>query len=147
MNKLYRSISNRVIAGVCGGLGEYFDIDPVIIRALFIIVSMMSGSGIVLYLILWLLIPEPNNLEIFTKIYFEELVKEMRQRASDFFYEVRGIRSAKLQNRRALFSMILILIGLMFLLLNFDIFDLFDFERLWPLFLIAIGFAMMFKRR
>jgi phage shock protein C len=54
--KLYRSRTNRVIAGVCGGLGEYFDIDPVIVRLIALVVSF-SGIGIVAYLIAWLVIP------------------------------------------------------------------------------------------
>lgn len=54
MKKLYRSRSDRYIGGVCGGIGEYLNIDPVIIRILFI----LSGVGIFFYLLLVLLIPE-----------------------------------------------------------------------------------------
>ena len=54
--KLYRSSTNRIIAGVCGGIGEYFAIDPIIIRLIFI-VSSFYVVGIVIYLLAWLLIP------------------------------------------------------------------------------------------
>ena len=54
MKRLYRSRSNRIIAGVCGGLGEYLNIDPVIIRILAIIIP---GFGWVAYLICALIIP------------------------------------------------------------------------------------------
>ena len=58
MNKrLYRSNSNKMIAGVCGGLGEYFDIDPTIVRLVFLIVVFFGGSGILLYLIGAIVIP------------------------------------------------------------------------------------------
>ena len=57
MKKLYRSRKNRILAGVCGGLGEYFNIDPVIIRLIFIFFSIMVMSGVLIYLIAWFIIP------------------------------------------------------------------------------------------
>ena len=60
--KLYRSRTNYMIAGVCGGLGEYFEIDPTIIRLLLIFATLIAGSGILFYLIAWLVIPlAPQN--------------------------------------------------------------------------------------
>lgn len=58
MERLYRSRSNRVIAGVAGGLGEYLQIDPVIIRVIWILLFFAGGSGLLLYIIGWILIPE-----------------------------------------------------------------------------------------
>ncbi len=59
--KLYRSQKNRVIAGVAGGLGEYLNIDPVVIRIIFIVLTVFSGSGILLYLIMWLIMPDEKH--------------------------------------------------------------------------------------
>lgn len=56
--KLQKSSTDKKIAGVCGGLGEYFNIDPIIPRAIFLLFLIMGGSGIILYLILALLLPE-----------------------------------------------------------------------------------------
>ncbi len=57
--KLYRSKKNRIIAGVCGGIGEYFNVDPTLIRLLWLLISVMSaGSGIIAYVIAWIIIPE-----------------------------------------------------------------------------------------
>ncbi len=56
--KIYRSKTNRVIAGVCGGLGEYFNIDPTIVRLLWVILILAGGSGIIAYIIAWVIIPE-----------------------------------------------------------------------------------------
>ncbi|MBD3202917.1 PspC domain-containing protein [Candidatus Woesearchaeota archaeon] len=56
--RLYRSKKNRVIAGICGGLGEYFDIDPVIIRLIWVFVVLAGGSGALAYIIAWIIIPE-----------------------------------------------------------------------------------------
>ena len=59
--KLYRSRTERWFAGVCGGLGTYFGIDPTLVRVLFVIFALTFGSGLLIYLILWLLIPnEPE---------------------------------------------------------------------------------------
>ena len=55
--KLYRSRSNRQVAGVCGGLAEYFSMDPTLIRVLFVVLAVLGGSGLVLYLALWIIVP------------------------------------------------------------------------------------------
>lgn len=58
MKKLYLSSTNRKIAGVCGGLGEYFDKDPTLFRVLAILITLVSfGLGIVGYLLMWMVIP------------------------------------------------------------------------------------------
>jgi phage shock protein PspC (stress-responsive transcriptional regulator) len=56
--KLYRSRKNRIIAGVCGGIGEYFGIDPTIIRLLWVLVTFFGGWGILAYIVFWIIIPE-----------------------------------------------------------------------------------------
>jgi phage shock protein C len=64
VKKLYRSTKNRMLAGVCGGIAEYFELDPTIIRVLFVLLSVFAGGGILAYIILWLLIPqEPETSE------------------------------------------------------------------------------------
>ena len=58
VKKLYRSKKNRVIAGVCGGIAEYFNIDPTLVRLLWIFFVIIWGSGILAYIIAWIVIPE-----------------------------------------------------------------------------------------
>jgi len=58
--KIYRSNSNYVVAGVCGGVGEYFNIDPVIIRIAWVVLTFM-GAGILAYLIAWIVIPKRRD--------------------------------------------------------------------------------------
>ena len=57
MKKLYLSATEKKIAGVCGGLGEYFEKDPTIFRILFILFTFFGGFGLLLYLIMWLVVP------------------------------------------------------------------------------------------
>lgn len=60
--KLYRSKNNKTIAGVCGGLAEYLNIDPTVIRVIWALVGL-SGAGLIAYLICALIIPEnPGNM-------------------------------------------------------------------------------------
>lgn len=57
-SRLVRSQNDVVIAGVCGGLGEYFRVDPVIVRLIFVLVTLTSGIGAVVYPVLWMIMPK-----------------------------------------------------------------------------------------
>ena len=57
IKKLYRSKKNRVFAGICGGLGEYFEIDPVIFRILCVALLLIGGTVFILYIVLIFVIP------------------------------------------------------------------------------------------
>lgn len=62
MKRLYLSDQDRKLAGVCGGLGEYFDKDPTLFRILFILVTLLSfGLGIIGYILMWAIIPRKPN--------------------------------------------------------------------------------------
>ncbi|KTC81360.1 PspC domain-containing protein [Legionella brunensis] len=56
--RLYRSRRERMIAGVCGGLAEYFGMDPTIMRLIFVVLLLLGGSTILVYLIMWLVVPQ-----------------------------------------------------------------------------------------
>jgi len=59
--KLLRSTKNRMVAGVCGGIGEYFGVDPTVIRLVWVIFTLISmGAGIIAYIIAWIIVPEGN---------------------------------------------------------------------------------------
>jgi phage shock protein PspC (stress-responsive transcriptional regulator) len=60
---LRRSRSDRVAAGVCGGLGDYFGLDPVIVRIIFVVLALFGGSGVLLYLIAWLVVAKEGDEE------------------------------------------------------------------------------------
>lgn len=55
---LRRGRANRILGGVCAGLARYFDTDPLLIRLIFIVITLAQGAGILLYLLLWILVPE-----------------------------------------------------------------------------------------
>lgn len=56
--RLYRSRKERMIAGVCGGLAEYFDVDPTIIRLVAVLLALAGGPGLVVYIVMAIVVPE-----------------------------------------------------------------------------------------
>ena len=62
-NKLYRDPDNRILGGVCTGLGEYLNIDPVILRVLFVIFAFIGFGGGIIYIALWIILPPANSVK------------------------------------------------------------------------------------
>jgi phage shock protein C len=61
--RLQRSRTERMIGGVCGGLAKYFNVDPTIIRVIWVAITLLGGAGVIAYLILWVVMPlEPPAL-------------------------------------------------------------------------------------
>ena len=58
LKKLYKSSVNRMLCGVCGGIAEYFDIDPTLVRLVWVIITLMGGAGILAYIIAAIIIPD-----------------------------------------------------------------------------------------
>jgi len=56
--KLRRSRGDRMVAGVCAGLAEYFNVDPVLVRLVFVLLALAGGPGVLLYIVLWFIMPE-----------------------------------------------------------------------------------------
>ena len=59
--KLYRSGKNKILGGVCGGIAEYANLDPNIVRLLWVLFILLFGAGVLFYLIAWLIIPKNPN--------------------------------------------------------------------------------------
>ena len=64
VKRFYRSSDNRVFAGICGGLGEYFDVDPTVVRVVYVLLSLLTAfMGVLLYIILLFVIPNRPRIE------------------------------------------------------------------------------------
>jgi phage shock protein C len=87
--RLYRSESNRMIAGVCGGLGEFFGIDATLVRLVFVLFAFFGGGGIIAYLVMWLLVPTQSKAGTPPRDVPREGLEEMREGVE------RGARGAK----------------------------------------------------
>ena len=62
IKKLYLSDTDKKIGGVCGGLAQYFDIDPIIVRIIWFIAAFFYGIGLIPYLAFWIIVPRENNV-------------------------------------------------------------------------------------
>lgn len=132
--KLYRSYQDKKIAGVCGGLAEYFDVDPVFIRALFIITTIGYGIGFIAYITLWIIVPERPRL-IFTKEENIEIPVDseiLEEKPQD-------------NKRKTYFGAILITVGLILLLDEF--LDLWDKDIFISVLLITVGLIFIFSSK
>jgi len=96
--KLYRSSTNRVFFGVCGGLAEYFDVDPTLVRVIFIILSFFSGLGIALYIALLILMPinKPSEFENKAK----DFAFEIKERSEEFFQKMQKEFKSKKRKKK-----------------------------------------------
>ena len=61
MNKIFRSRTQRMVAGVCGGIGEYFNIDPTLVRLGFVALSFLAGGGLLVYILAAIIIPQRTD--------------------------------------------------------------------------------------
>lgn len=141
--KLYRPKAGRILGGVCAGIAEFLDYDPTIIRLVFVIVTLLGGSGVLIYLILWLIIPSEGNPSEISQQNIKIGADEMRQRAQNFAQEAKSY--TKKGNPRQTLGIILIILGAFFLIQNFSFFR-FDFLfKFWPLLLIALAIYLIGK--
>ena len=62
MKKLYRSSTNKMVAGVCGGIGEYFNVDPTLVRLGFVALSFLAGGGLLVYILAAIIIPKEGTV-------------------------------------------------------------------------------------
>lgn len=153
-NRLYRVVNGRVIGGVAGGLAEFFGIDPTIIRIIFILLTIMGGGGILIYIILWIVVPERYITQSPFNTYTPPINPESSS-ASGVGETYKGydpITSTgqpditKKNNRMEgslIAGLVLILIGGFFLFERYM--PNIDFGDFWPLLLILIGLIMIFK--
>lgn len=144
LNKqLYRSESNRMIGGVAGGLGEYFDIDPTLFRLAFVLLTLSGGSGVLLYIVLWIIIPtQSSGQQAATHDAMKDNAKEVEAKAKHFVKEAEEV--AKGSDSRVWFGAILVTIGAWLLLANFGFVSGWFFGRLlWPCLLIGLGVIML----
>ncbi len=129
--KIYRSKSNRIISGVCGGLGEYFNIDPVIIRLFWALLSAWTnGNFIILYIVCAIIIPEDNG----SVVYYEN------DNSSNKY---------SFQNNAMFIGIALIVVGITLLakmLCPQFFLKFYNLRKYWPTLLIIAGIYILYKQ-
>ncbi len=88
--KLFRSETDRMIGGVCGGLAEYFNIDSTIVRLIFALIIVYGGTGLVLYIILWIVIPTQSATDLSSEEVMASNAKEIKQKGKKIVNEVKS---------------------------------------------------------
>ncbi len=148
VKKLFRSKDDSVFFGVCGGLGEYFDIDPIIIRILFLISFLAWGFSFWIYIILILLIPKKGSGREGVEVNeegLEEFAKDVEFRVKDFVGEVKDGKNEGVNNTRIFAGIIIIIFGSILLIQQFVPIPFFSFDFFFPLVIILIGLYLIFK--
>lgn len=128
MRRLYRSNTDRMVAGVCGGIGEYTGLDPTVVRVAWIVFGLLGGIGFVAYIAAWVIIPA-------------------RRHGVDWRVEDRhpDDRPADAGRGTKILGTILVLVGVVLLIREFGgwWFRFGVLSRLWPVLLIAVGAWMV----
>lgn len=127
--RLLRSETDKMIAGVCGGLASYLGVDPVLVRLAFVILLLASGIGFAIYIILWIIMPTTARGQDDIRILSEEMVDDPS------VYKTRFSPAATV-------GVLLILFGAFFLLSQLGGMP----GYIWPIILIAAGLFYLIRR-
>jgi phage shock protein C len=92
--RLLRSRNDRIVAGVAGGIAAMFNVDPLLVRIAFLALALFNGFGLIIYLALWLLVPNEDSLAVDAREQVRENVGEMQATAESLVQRVRGMFSA-----------------------------------------------------
>ncbi|MDB5130919.1 MAG: hypothetical protein JWR02_668 [Mucilaginibacter sp.] len=162
--KLYRDEYHKVLGGVCSGLAEYFEMDVTIVRLLFAFTFFIMGVGLIPYIVLWIVLPRKDytfNNPNYSNPTVDYTVPPQQadnpftgQPQSNPFasnaynssapgFTPVGIPPKPRSNAGIIFGVVLIVLGSIILIDEFDIIPDFDFGRLWPLALLAVGAVLI----
>jgi phage shock protein C len=148
--RITKSKTDRVIDGVCGGLAQYYGIDPVIVRFIFVVLLFINGIGFFIYIILAIIMPKPESLDQTPKETIRENVQEMGERVKEagegLGMDFSKNTEEKHTHRTGWFGIILILLGIILLLDKLNLIKWFDKDLLWPIIIIFIGVWLLIKR-
>lgn len=137
--KLLRSVKDKVFAGVAGGLAEYLNVDPVLIRVLFVLAAFFGGGGVLAYIILWIIVPEAQY-DYFKSSPISEEPKVNPETNND---TLKNAINKNKHNSGLIAGLVLITIGLIFLLERFI--PNINISHLWPIILVVIGVGIIIR--
>ncbi|MFP4111469.1 MAG: PspC domain-containing protein [Candidatus Woesearchaeota archaeon] len=168
--KLYRSRKDKMIAGVCGGLADYFDIDSVWVRLIFVVLLFMEGFGVLIYIIAWAIVPENPNQAKTKNTFAEDAIgkvkSENKKNKKDNNNPKKDIKQARVEKKAEktsepekstktdhknhskttglIFGIVLIFVGVFYLMKRYIAW--LDFGFVWPSLLIILGLYLLFKK-
>jgi phage shock protein PspC (stress-responsive transcriptional regulator) len=135
-DKFYRSRKDRFIGGVAGGLAEYMNIDPILVRVVFVLILFFNGFGLLLYIILWIIVPEAP---------FE--MPNMNPQSDNSSGNTVNFQTSSNADReskgRVIIGISLIVLGILFFAQSF--LPHFHVKDIFPITLIIIGIALLWN--
>ncbi len=153
--RLERSTTNKVVAGVCGGIAEYLQVDATLVRVFFVVGTILTGGlGLLGYIALVVLVPLPGQPAPFVKSdvttsTVETAVGSDPAATAKIITPPAPARPADpevAERNRAAFGVVLIALGAIFLLSNAGLFRLVRWDLAWPLVFIGIGVLLLAQR-
>ncbi len=122
--RLYRSRADRMLAGVCGGLADYFEVDPTLVRVVYAVVTVLTGvlGGLVLYVLLAVIMPVVPSSD-----------------SNDVTVSSTG--------RFASAGLVLVILGVLLLVANYGVLAWWTWARMWPVILIVGGVVLLLRGR
>ncbi|MBI4160863.1 MAG: PspC domain-containing protein [Acidobacteria bacterium] len=154
--KAYRSKRDCRVAGVCGGLGEYFHVDSTLLRIGMILLAFYAGVGVILYLVAWLLLP-PNPEQEATEPFQRTerarekviaTVRDVGERIEETWKAREGSETGGASDKGLILGAVVLLVGLVFFLNGIGAFSLqFTWLRwgvIWPAALVGLGIFLIY---
>ncbi len=135
--RLTRSSTDSIVAGVCGGLAEYLEIDPVFVRLAFLVLVFASGIGIPIYIILWIVMPDGDSEAAADSDIIQKNINDFGETVQS------GARSL---GKPGTIGVILVLLGAYFLLSEIGVFNWVSGALFWPLVIIGAGIYLLVRR-
>lgn len=143
--RLYRSRVNKVIGGVAGGLADYFDIDVVLVRVVFVLLALFGGSGGLIYIIMWIIVPASDTFSNNQNHGYTDSGStkdvDLEINIDEDGNEIVGEKRTKKTNSGLILGIILIFIGMLFLIDR--IMPWYNITDFWPLLLVVVGVLMI----
>src|SRR3972149_1162682 len=145
--RLYRSAKDRMLGGVCGGLGKYLAIDPILVRVFFLVMMFVNGIGVLVYLILWLSMPRERQPSQ-EQAGIPSSAGEFSERAKALGQEMGQAFSRPHPQTGIVIGVALVILGGFLFLdqLNLVWLEWFRLELLWPGLLTLAGLFLLLRR-
>lgn len=135
-SRLTRNETDKMVAGVCGGIATYLDIDSVFIRLAFVLLALASGIGIAIYFIMWLVMPRESTKTASDAVVMQDNIKDLKETVSSGAGKV---------SKPATIGLIMMMMGAYFMLAKLGIVGWVS-GAIFPLLIIGAGIFLLWKR-
>ncbi|MEK9153634.1 MAG: PspC domain-containing protein [Patescibacteria group bacterium] len=171
--KLHRAQQERIIAGVAGGLGEYFNIDPVLVRIIFVVLALVHGLGVLLYILFWLVVPNQDGGKVTDRVVsFSAALKKSEEKLTNKIKELKKSEGkdqvapdepvateelpiieqpqpagpVRYDDKKKVVGLAIVILGAASLLNGLFNVSWFKWDIFWPIALVIVGFYLLISK-